>query len=131
MAVFIVLGMYLVNAKNKDKANELAYTDLIKEINEGKVEEVEMTVGSNTVKTKIKDVEEKKDYKCTKYTSIYRINPTTKIDKNNDIKLNQKQQSIIVKTLTSLYGLLPTIMILVLFFLVIKMQGLGDKSKSI
>ncbi len=37
-----------------------------------------MTVGSNTVKTKIKDVEEKKDYKCTKYTSIYRINPTTK-----------------------------------------------------
>ena len=30
-----------------------------------------------------------------------------KIDKNNDIKLNQKQQSIIVKTLTSLYGLLP------------------------
>ena len=41
VAVFIVLGMYLVNAKNKDKANELAYTDLIKEINEGKVEEVE------------------------------------------------------------------------------------------
>ena len=129
MAVFIVLGMYLVNAKNKDKANELAYTDLIKEINEGKVEEVEMTVGSNTVKTKIKDVEEKKITNVPNTQAFIELIQQQKIDKNNDIKLNQKQQSIIVKTLTSLYGLLPTIMILVLFFLVIKMQGLGDKSK--
>ena len=37
VAVFIVLGMYLVNAKNKDKVNELAYTDLIKEINDQKL----------------------------------------------------------------------------------------------
>ena len=129
VAVFIVLGMYLVNAKNKDKANELAYTDLIKEINEGKVEEVEMTVGSNTVKTKIKDVEEKKITNVPNTQAFIELIQQQKIDKNNDIKLNQKQQSIIVKTLTSLYGLLPTIMILVLFFLVIKMQGLGDKSK--
>ena len=129
VAVFIVLGMYLVNAKNKDKANELAYTDLIKEINEGKVEEVEMTVGSNTVKTKIKDVDEKKITNVPNTQAFIELIQQQKIDKNNDIKLNQKQQSIIVKTLTSLYGLLPTIMILVLFFLVIKMQGLGDKSK--
>ena len=129
VAVFIVLGMYLVNAKNKDKVNELAYTDLIKEINEGKVEEVEMTVGSNTVKTKIKDVEEKKITNVPNTQAFIELIQQQKIDKNNDIKLNQKQQSIIVKTLTSLYGLLPTIMILVLFFLVIKMQGLGDKSK--
>ena len=126
VAVFIVLGMYLVNAKNKDKVNELAYTDLIKEINEGKVEEVEMTVGSNTVKTKIKDVEEKKITNVPNTQAFIELIQQQKIDKNNDIKLNQKQQSIIVK---SLYGLLPTIMILVLFFLVIKMQGLGDKSK--
>ena len=129
VAVFIVLGMYLVNAKNKGKVNELAYTDLIKEINEGKVEEVEMTVGSNTVKTKIKDIEEKKITNVPNTQAFIELIQQQKIDKNNDIKLNQKQQSIIVKTLTSLYGLLPTIMILVLFFLVIKMQGLGDKSK--
>ncbi|MFR5765234.1 MAG: ATP-dependent zinc metalloprotease FtsH [Clostridia bacterium] len=128
-ATFAVLGIYLFNSNNKNKENELAYTDLIKEINDGTVEEIEMTVGSNTVKTKLKNVEEKKITNVPSTQAFIELIQKEKVEKNNDIKLNQKQQNVFIRVLSSLYGILPTIMILVLFYLVLKMQGLGDKSK--
>ena len=61
LAVLIAgLVIYLFTSKNDTNENELAYTDLIKQISDGKVEKVEMTVGSTTVKVKIKDVEKEK-----------------------------------------------------------------------
>lgn len=128
-AIFAVLGIYLFNSNNKNKENELAYTDLIKEINDGTVEEIEMTVGSNTVKTKLKNVEEKKITNVPSTQAFIELIQKEKVEKNNDIKLNQKQQNVFIRVLSSLYGILPTIMIVVLFYLVLKMQGLGDKSK--
>lgn len=128
-AIFAVLGIYLFNSNNKNKENELAYTDLIKEINDGTVEKIEMTVGSNTVKTKLKNVEEKKITNVPNTQAFIELIQKEKVEKNNDIKLNQKQQNVFIRVLSSLYGILPTIMILVLFYLVLKMQGLGDKSK--
>ena len=128
-AIFAVLGIYLFNSNNKNKENELAYTDLIKEINDGTVEEIEMTVGSNTVKTKLKNVQEKKITNVPNTQAFIELIQKEKVEKNNDIKLNQKQQNVFIRVLSSLYGILPTIMILVLFYLVLKMQGLGDKSK--
>ena len=107
----------------------MAYTDLIKEINDGTVEKIEMTVGSNTVKTKLKNVEEKKITNVPNTQAFIELIQKEKVEKNNDIKLNQKQQNVFIRVLSSLYGILPTIMILVLFYLVLKMQGLGDKSK--
>lgn len=128
-AIFAVLGIYLFNSNNKNKENELPYTDLIKEINDGTVEKIEMTVGSNTVKTKLKNVEEKKITNVPNTQAFIELIQKEKVEKNNDIKLNQKQQNVFIRVLSSLYGILPTIMILVLFYLVLKMQGLGDKSK--
>ena len=128
-AIFAVLGIYLFNSNNKNKENELAYTDLIKEINDGTVEKIEMTVGSNTVKTKLKNVEEKKITNVPNTQAFIELIQKEKVEKNNDIKLNQKQQNVFIRVLSSLYGILPTIMIVVLFYLVLKMQGLGDKSK--
>ena len=128
-ATFAVLGIYLFNSNNKNKENELAYTDLIKEINDGTVEEIEMTVGSNTVKTKLKNVQEKKITNVPNTQAFIELIQKEKVEKNNDIKLNQKQQNVFIRVLSSLYGILPTIMIVVLFYLVLKMQGLGDKSK--
>ncbi len=129
IAVFAVLGMYLYNSNIKNKANELAYTDLIKEINNGAVEEIEMIVGSTTVKTKFKNIEEKKTTIVPNTQAFVELIQQEKIEKNNDIKLIQKQQNAVIRVLSSLYGLLPTIMIVVLFYLVFKMQGLGDKGK--
>ena len=57
VAMAIIL-FFVLNNKDKKDDNTLAYTDLIKEISYGNVEKVEMTVGSTTVKVKIKNDED-------------------------------------------------------------------------
>ena len=56
-----ILGLLFMNQNNKTEEKELAYTNLIKEINDGNIEKIEMTVGSTTVKTKVKDKDEEKE----------------------------------------------------------------------
>ena len=70
--VLIASIIYGIIKDNKDKdvvkENEITYTDLIKQIDEGNVEKVRMTVGSTTVKVNIK--REAKNINHTKYTGI-------------------------------------------------------------
>ena len=47
----------------------------------------------------------------------------------NIIDLKQKPVSIFVTISETLFSLLPTILIVILFILIFKMQGLGDKGK--
>lgn len=50
-----------MNSKKDKEEKTISYTDLIKQIDDGVIEKVEMTVGSTTIKVKIKDVEEEKE----------------------------------------------------------------------
>ena len=52
----VILFFTIGNKNNKKDEKTLAYTDLIKEISYGNIEKVEMTVGSTTVKVKVKKV---------------------------------------------------------------------------
>ena len=57
----IIITFALLN-KNNDKDNkELSYTELINKIDENAVEKIEMTVGSTSIKVKLKNEEEKKE----------------------------------------------------------------------
>ena len=56
--VAVGLTIYMLNSKGENDDKELAYTDLIREITEGSIEKIEMTVGSTSIKVKVKDVEE-------------------------------------------------------------------------
>ena len=59
--IAIIAIMYFMTASNSNPSErELAYTELIEEVNAGNVESVEMTVGSTTAKVKLKGVEEEK-----------------------------------------------------------------------
>ena len=65
IAVLVVLMIALAvmiyfATSNSDEADErkISYTELIDEINAGNVEKIEMTVGSTSIKVKLKDVEE-------------------------------------------------------------------------
>ena len=62
LLLILLVGVAIVYIHNKDEKDEntLAYTDLIKELAQGKIEKIEMTVGSTTVKVKQKEVEEEK-----------------------------------------------------------------------
>ncbi len=119
-------------ANNKDDENkeetELAYTELIKKIDNKEVEKIEMTVGSTSVKVKLKDIEKEKN-SIVPSTQAFIELVQEQVKNGNEIELIQNPVSAIVKISDTLFSLLPTIMIVILFVLMFKMQGLGDKGK--
>ena len=60
--IALAIGIYFITTNNEEAdEKELSYTELIDAINQENVEKIEMTVGSTTVKVKLKDVEEEKN----------------------------------------------------------------------
>ena len=118
----------MINNKNQDENRNIAYTDLIKEINEETVEKIEMTVGSTTAKVKLKGEEEEKKVILPNTQAFIEL-LHEKEEQGKEIELIQKEQSIFLKIPTTILSLLPTIMMVALFILLFKMQGLGDKGK--
>ena len=130
LAVLIAgVAIYLFTSKNDTNENELAYTDLIKQISDGKVEKVEMTVGSTTVKVKIKDTEKEKTTIVPNTQAFVELIQQKVDDGNNNLELVQKPTNIFVKISSGLFTILPTLVLVVLAGIMIKMQGLGDKCK--
>ena len=52
-----------------------------------------------------------------------------KVENGNNIELIQKQPNAFITIGKTLFSLLPTIMLVILFVLIFKMQGLGEKGK--
>ena len=124
----IGLTIYMLNSKGENDDKELAYTDLIREITEGSIEKIEMTVGSTSIKVKVKDVEEEKK-SIVPNTQAFIELVQNKVAEGNNIELIQKQPNIFIKISENLFSILPTLMLLALIVLMFKMQGLGDKGK--
>ena len=124
----IALTIWLINLNNKKEENNMAYTELIKQIDEGNVEKIEMTTGSTSAKVKMKGVEEEKTVLVPSNQAFIELIQNKKLE-GSDIELNQKPQNVFFSILQYGFSLLPTILLVVLFILVFKMQGLGDKGK--
>ena len=122
------LTIYMLNSKGENDDKELAYTDLIRKITEGSIEKIEMTVGSTSIKVKVKDVEEEKK-SIVPNTQAFIELVQNKVAEGNNIQLIQKQPNIFIKISENLFSILPTLMLLALIILMFKMQGLGDKGK--
>ena len=122
-----VLAYYLTNKEDKDK-NTLAYTDLIKEISYGNIEKVEMTSGSATVKVKTKNDEEEKTTLVPNIESFISL-IQTKVGEGNEIEVIQKPKGFVSQMSSVIISLLPTAIMLALFIMIFKMQGLGEKGK--
>ncbi len=132
IALVIVLAFltyFLLTNEDKEDENELAYTELIQEINAGNVEKIEMTVGSTTLKVKLKDVEKEKTT-IVPSTQAFTEFIQQKVDEGNDeFELIQKPTNVLVSIGSAFFTLLPTILLVILIVLFFKMQGLGDKGK--
>ena len=124
----IITSIFLINSKKENEDKIISYTDLIKQIDEGKIEKVEMTVGSTSIKVKLKDIEEEKGAIVPNTQAFIEL-IQEKTLQGNAIELIQKQQNVFYTAFQYLFSLLPTILLLVLFVAVFKMQGLGDKGK--
>ena len=123
-----ILTVFLVQNSKKQEDNTIAYTDLIKEISYGNVEKVEMTTGSTTVKVKMKNVEEEKTAIVPDTEAFIEL-IQTRVAEGNEIELIQKSRSIFLQIPAIILNLLPTIIMIALFIMIFKLQGLGEKGK--
>ena len=131
LVVIIILAgvaiFLMTNNKEKDDKT-LAYTDLIKEISYGNIEKIEMTVGSTSVKVKVKNVKEEKKSVVPNTEAFIEL-VQQKVAEGNEIELIQKPKSAITQISTAILSLLPTIVMVALFVMIFKMQGLGEKGQ--
>ncbi len=129
LLVIAIAGIIIYNQNNKEEdENTLAYTDLIKEISYGNVEKVELTTGSRTAKITIRNEEEEKTAIIPDVEAFITL-IQTKVAEGNEIELIQKPQSFFAQLPTTLFSILPTIIMVALFIMIFKMQGMGEKGK--
>ena len=124
----IIITFALVNKNEKEDSKELSYTELINKIDENAVEKIEMTVGSTSIKVKLKNQEEEKKAIVPSTQAFIEL-VQEKVQAGNVIDLKQNPTSLFVRISGAFLNLLPTIMIVILFVILFKMQGLGDKGK--
>ena len=117
--------------ENKNKETEVAYTDLLKQIDNKEIEEIEMTAKSSTAKVKYKGKEDKKDLKTVSIpdTEAFTELIQDKVAHGNEIKLIQKQINVLVKMSSTFIQFIPTLIILAMLLMLLKMQGFGGEKK--
>ncbi len=129
LLVILIAGIIIYNSYNsKEEENTIAYTDLIKEISYGNIEKVELTTGSRTAKVKFRNEEEEKTA-IIPDTEAFVTLIQTKVAEGNEIELIQKPQSFLAQLPSTIFSILPTLIMVALFIMIFKMQGLGEKGK--
>ena len=130
--IIVAITSLILILNNKKEENEeekdIAYTQILKDIDEGKIEKIEMTVGSTSIKLKYKDVEKEKDAIIPSTQAFIEL-VQNKVEEGNSIELIQNPASIWANISDKIFSLIPTLMMVALFILILKMQGLGDKGK--
>ena len=124
------IAIYFIykNEGANSEENTLTYTDLVNEIKAGTVEKIEMTTGSATLKVKMKDVEKEKKV-IIPSVQVFTELVQQKVLEDNNIELETKTPSLISQIPSYLFSILPTIVMVALFIMIFKMQGLGDKGE--
>lgn len=128
--VLATIGIWIMitNKNNNDKEKNIAYTALIDEINAQNVEKIEMTIGSTSVKVKLKG-EEKEKSAIIPNTQAFIELIQDKKKEGNEIELIQKQINALYRIPMFLYENLPLFLMILIVWLIFSMQGLGDKGK--
>lgn len=128
IALAVVSYFLFIYEDENVQDKELAYTDLIKQVADGEIEKIEMTVGSTSVKVKQKNIEEEKTAIVPNTQAFIEL-IQEKVAEGNNIELIQNPPNVLLSISETFLALLPTLLMVALFVLVFKMQGLGDKGK--
>ena len=129
ICIIAICVALITKNKNTEDNKELSYTDLITKISENAVEKIEMTVGSTSIKVKLKNEEEEKNAIIPSTQAFVELVQQKKLEEGISVELIQKPTSVFLRISDTVFSLLPTIMIVILFILIFKMQGLGDKGR--
>ena len=144
IAIIIAAFIGYIFIQNKDKENkELAYTELINNINNNEVEKIKMTTGSASITVTYKKLEdgtdgteenEKDRQKKVIVPSVQAFVELiqTKVDEENlEIELIQESPNQFVKIIQTLFSLLPTILLIAFMSMLFKMQGFGGEKDRV
>lgn len=130
IALIAVLVFFIYKNQNEKNSEEntLAYTELVREIQNGNVEKIELTIGSTTLKVKMKDIEEEKKA-IMPSVQVFMELVQQKVLEDNNVKLDTKTPSVWSQIPSFILSFLPTAIMLALFIMIFKMQGLGEKGQ--
>ena len=131
LALALVLTLIIIQNNQENDELEVAYTQLIQDIEDGKIESIEMTVGSTSLKLKYKGEEEKKHSIIPSTQAFVELIQEKAQDDNpnNNIELVQKPRNALLSFSEGFVSILPTLILVILVILIFQMQGLGDKGK--
>ena len=132
----IISSFYMAyEYKNQNDEKELAYTQLIENINKNEVEKIEMTTGSNSITVTLKgEGEEKERQKTVLVPSLQAFIELVqeKVDKEGlEIDLSQKSINPALRIADTVFSMLPTILLIALIVMMFKMQGLGGDNGKV
>ena len=132
----IISSFYMAyEYKNQNDEKELAYTELIENINKNEVEKIEMTTGSNSITVTLKgEGEEKERQKTVLVPSLQAFIELVqeKVDKEGlEIDLSQKSINPALRIADTVFSMLPTILLIALIVMMFKMQGLGGDNGKV
>ncbi len=135
LIALVVIGSIFIakQYKVKNEEKELAYTDLIEDINSDKIEKIKMTTGSNSITITYKGEGEEKDRQ--KNVLVPNLQAfielvQEKVDKEGlKIDLTQVAVNPALKIIDTIFSMLPTILLVALIIMMFKMQGIGDSGK--
>ena len=130
VAVALVIALYFMN-QNSDKKENIPYTQLIKDIEEDKIEKIEMTVGSTTLKLTYKERENEEDTETAiiPNTQVFMEYINEKKLAGSDIELEQKSSGFFSIISNNFLSIISTALMITIVVMIFKMQGLGDKGK--
>ena len=129
LIILTIMMFFMLNGDKEQDEKELAYTELIEEINDNNVETIEMTVGSTTVKVKLRDIEEEKTAIIPSTQAFIELIQQKKLEDGSEFELIQKPANVFLSISSTIFSLLPTLLLVALIILFFKMQGMGDKGK--
>ena len=131
LALLIIFTLIIIQNNQENDELEVAYTQLIQDIDEGKIESIEMTVGSTSLKLKYKDEEEEKHAIIPSTQAFVELIQEKAQDDNpnNNVELVQKPRNALLSFSEGFVSILPTLILVILVILIFQMQGLGDKGK--
>ena len=130
VALLLIAGIILIfmYQGQKAKEKEVTYDQLYQDIIDKKVEKIEMTIGGSSVKIKYKDSDDEKT------TNINSLQPfmefvNAQLEENPDFEVDLKTPNKLMTIFENVFNFLPTILLVILIFMIFKMQGIGEKSK--
>ena len=129
LVIISVAGIiFFMNFNKENEDRNMPYTQLLSNINDGTIEKIEMTEGSDVAKVKIVNDDKEKKVLIPSVDSFIEL-VQQKSDSGIKINLIQNERNVFLSIIRGIISFLPTIILVILVIVVMKMQGLGEKGK--